>query len=162
MRNAELVSDPRAVREPRAVRVGRGVHLNVLLLANQSLDALDEICRAGGITHQQYVALWTLCLAPDPETGVPMSAVADGLLNRASDTTRLVDRLERAGLAERLPNPADRRSILVRATPAGRLAFEQVTPKLQEFHRRQWSNLTAAEVDTLNGLLTKALWGGGR
>jgi MarR family transcriptional regulator, organic hydroperoxide resistance regulator len=146
-------------REPRAVRVGRDVHINVLLLANRSLGALDEICQAAGITHQQYVALWTLCLTDDPDSGLPIGAVADGLLNRASDTTRLIDRLEKAALAERLTNPSDRRSVLVRATPAGHRTFAEVTPKLQEFHRRQWSNLSAAEVGTLHGLLAKALWG---
>jgi DNA-binding MarR family transcriptional regulator len=147
------------VREPKAVRVGRDVHINVLLLGNRSLDALEEIAQAEGITHQQYVALWTLCLADDPDAGLPMSAVADGLLNRASDTTRLIDRLEKAGLAERLPNPTDRRSVLVRATVEGQRVFGVVTPKLQEYHRRQWSNLSSAEVDTLRGLLAKALWG---
>ena len=65
------------------------------------------------------MALWVLCLADDPDAGLPIGAVADGLLNRASDTTRLIDRLERAGLAERFPNPADRRGVLVRATRAG-------------------------------------------
>jgi DNA-binding MarR family transcriptional regulator len=149
------------LREPRAVRVGRGVHLNVLLLADRNLAALEEICAAEGITHQQYVALWTLCLAADADAGMPIGAIADGLLNRASDITRLIDRLERSGLAERLPNPADRRSVLVRATPAGHRVFAAVTPQLQEFHRRQWSNLSNAEVDTLNQLLAKALWGTG-
>jgi len=153
--------DATALGEPRAVAVGRGVHLNVLLLADRNLDALERICAAEGITHQQYVALWTLCLADDADEGVPMGAVADGLLNRASDTTRLVDRLERAGLAERRPNPADRRSVLVRATPAGQRVFAAVTPTLQEFHRHQWSNLSTDEIDTLNHLLAKALWGGG-
>jgi len=152
--------DATPLREPRAVAVGRGVHLNVLLLADRNLDALERICAAEGITHQQYVALWTLCLADDAEEGVPMGAVADGLLNRASDTTRLVDRLERAGLAERRPNPADRRSVLVRATPAGERVFAAVTPTLQEFHRHQWANLSTDEIDTLNHLLAKALWGG--
>jgi DNA-binding MarR family transcriptional regulator len=80
-------------------------------------------------------------------------------LNRASDSTRLIDRLERAGLAERLPNPSDRRSVLVRATARGRRVFAKVTPRLQEYHRHQWSNLSAAEVDTLNRLLAQALWG---
>ncbi len=149
------------VREPRAVAIGRGVHLNVLLLADRNLAALEEICHQEGLTHQQYVALWTLCLADDPDTGVPMGAVADGLLTRASDTTRLVDRLERAGFAERVPNPADRRSVLVRPTPASRRAFAAVTPRLQAFHRQQWSNLSADEVDTLHHLLAKALWGDG-
>jgi DNA-binding MarR family transcriptional regulator len=155
------MADAPVLQEPRAVSVGRGVHVNVLLLANRSLEALEEICHGAGITHQQYVALWALCLADDPDAGMPMGAVADGLLNRASDTTRLVDRLERAGLAERLPNPADRRSVLVRATPAGRGVFASVTPVLQGFHRRQWSNLSADELDTLERLLTKALWGEG-
>jgi DNA-binding MarR family transcriptional regulator len=150
-----------ALREPKAIRVGRDVHLNVLLLAHRSLDALEEICQREGTTHQQYVALWTLCLADDPDAGLPIGAIADGLLNRASDTTRLIDRLVRAGHVERLPHPSDRRSVLVRATAEGRRVFAAVTPELQEFHRRQWSHLSAAEVDTLNGLLAKALWGGG-
>jgi DNA-binding MarR family transcriptional regulator len=148
-----------SVREPKAVGVGRDVHLNVLLLADRNLSELEEICGAEGITHQQYVALWTLCLADDPDAGVPMGAVADGLLNRASDTTRLVDRLERAGFAERLPHPDDRRSVLVRATSEGRRVFAAVTPKLQAFHRRQWSNLSSDELATLGRLLAKALWG---
>jgi DNA-binding MarR family transcriptional regulator len=146
-------------REPKAVRVGRDTHLNVLVLAQRNLDALEVICQEHGISHAQYVVLWTLCLADDPDGGVPIGTVADGLLNRASDTTRLVDRMERSGLVERVPNPSDRRSVLVRATRRGREAFAAVTPRLQEFHRRQWSHLSPAEVDTLNALLRKALWG---
>ena len=139
--------------------VGRDVHLNVLLLAERNLRELEEICGAEGVTHQQYVALWTLCLTADPDSGVPMGAVADGLLNRSSDTTRLVDRLERAGFAERFPHPDDRRSVLVRATEEGRRVFAAVTPKLQAFHRRQWSNLSSDELATLKHLVAKALWG---
>jgi DNA-binding MarR family transcriptional regulator len=156
------MSSGSSAREPKAVGIGRDVHLNVLLLADRNLGELEEICGAEGITHQQYVALWTLCLADDPDTGVPMGAVADGLLNRASDTTRLVDRLERAGFAERYPHPDDRRSVLVRATPQGRDVFAAVTPVLQEFHRRQWSNLSSEELATLGRLVAKALWGDGR
>jgi DNA-binding MarR family transcriptional regulator len=149
------------VGEPRAVRLGRDVHLNLLLLANRNLDALDEICKAGGITHQQYVGLWTLCLSEGASSGLPVGSVADGLLNRASDTTRLIDRLERNGLAERLTNPSDGRGVLVRATQKGMRVFATVTPRLQEFHRKQWSNLSATETETLDKLLAKALWGAG-
>jgi DNA-binding MarR family transcriptional regulator len=60
-----------------------------------------------------------LCLTDDPAAGVPLGATADGLLNRASDTTRLVDRVVQARLVERMPNASDRRGVLVRATPAG-------------------------------------------
>jgi DNA-binding MarR family transcriptional regulator len=147
------------VRDSKAIRAARDAHLNVLLLANRSLDRLEAICRAEGITHAQYVALWTLCLSDEAEAGIPASAVSDGLLNRASDTTRLIDRLEKAGLAERLPNPADRRGVLVRATAEGRERFAAVTPQLQAFHAAQWSNLDAEELRQLRLLLAKALWG---
>lgn len=149
-----------AAREPAGVQRARNVHLNVLLLASRSLESLEEICKRAGLTHPQYVALWVLCLADDVDAGLPMGSLADGLLNRAADTTRLVDRMVRAGLVERLPNPADRRGVLVRATPAGRAAFASVTPELQAFHRAQWSHLSPSEVDDLDRLLQKALWGG--
>ncbi len=138
---------------------GRNVHLNVLLLANRNLDQLEAICRTVDLTHAQYVALFVLCLADDPDAGMPIGAVADGLLNRASDTTRLVDRLERAGLAERFPNPVDRRGVLVRATPQGRSVFEAVTPEINALHERQWSNLSVDEIRQLDRLLLKSLWG---
>ena len=46
-------------------RAGRNVHLNVLLLANRSLEQLEAICRTVDLTHAQYVALFVLCLTPD-------------------------------------------------------------------------------------------------
>lgn len=144
--------------EPHAVTQGREVHVNALLLARRALDSLEQLCKAGGITHAQYVVLWTLCLADDPDQGMPVGAVADGLLNRASDATRLVDRLERDGLVERIRNPDDRRGVLVRATDAGRSAFARVTPAVQEFHATQWSALTPGELDEFERLQKRALW----
>jgi DNA-binding MarR family transcriptional regulator len=152
------VANTTAAREPEAIRRGRDIHVNMILLANRALDQMEAICQTEDLTHSQYVALWALCLADEAETGIPASAVSDGLLNRASDTTRLIDRLETAGLAERLPNPTDRRSVLVRATPAGHARFAAVTPKLQAFHSKQWAMLDADETDRLRELLAKALW----
>jgi DNA-binding MarR family transcriptional regulator len=146
------------VSEPKAVRRSRDIHVNVILLANRALDQMEAICQTEDLTHAQYVALWTLCLADEAETGIPVSAVSDGLLNRAADTTRLIDRLEKAGLVERLPNPDDRRGVLVRATPAGHRRFASVTPKLQDFHAKQWAMLDADETESLRELLAKALW----
>ena len=148
-----------AVSEPKAVRRARDIHVNVILLANRALDQMEAICQTEDLTHSQYVALWTLCLADEADNGIPVSAVSDGLLNRAADTTRLIDRLEKAGLVERLPNPDDRRGVLVRATPAGHERFASLTPKLQAFHAKQWDALDADETDTFRTLLAKALWG---
>ena len=130
----------------------------MLLLANRAMGRLEELCRSEGITHAQYVALWTLCLSDDADVGIPVGAVADGLLARAADATRLIDRLEKAGLVERLRNPHDRRGVLVRATAQGRARFEAVTPQIQAFHAEQWANLSGDELRELGRLAGKALW----
>jgi MarR family 2-MHQ and catechol resistance regulon transcriptional repressor len=154
-----MSSSARRLREPRADRLARDAHVNVLVAANRFTEGMDLVCREAGLSHSQYAPLWVLCLADGAADGLPMGAIADGLLTRASDTTRLIDRLVENGLAERLPNPSDRRGVLARATPKGRRVFAEVTPKLKAFHRAQWAALATDELETLHGLLTKALWG---
>jgi DNA-binding MarR family transcriptional regulator len=56
---------------------------------------------------------------------VPISRYGDELGVPRSTITNLVDRLERAGLVERLPGPTDRRVTLVRLELAGRKAVEE-------------------------------------
>jgi DNA-binding MarR family transcriptional regulator len=153
-----MAASPKKSESP-ADRLAREAHVNLVVAANRFSAGMERVCREDGLSEAQYVALWVLCLADDPAKGLPISAIADGLLTRASDTTRLVDRLEQAGLAERLRNPTDRRGVLARATPAGRKVFARLTPKLRDYHRSQWANLSASELQTLNSLLGRALWG---
>jgi DNA-binding MarR family transcriptional regulator len=67
-----------------------------------------------GITVAQCHALLEL------ERGaLAMGRVAEALDLEASSATRVVDELVKAGLAERLPSPSDRRAVLVRRSEAG-------------------------------------------
>jgi DNA-binding MarR family transcriptional regulator len=63
-------------------------------------------------------------LAKGPRTA---RALADATAQRPSTLTGILDRLERRGLVERRPNPADRRSTLIAPTAAGRAASRRVT-----------------------------------
>jgi DNA-binding MarR family transcriptional regulator len=56
----------------------------------------------------------------------PISRYGEELGVPRSTITNLVDRLEHAGLVERLPDPTDRRVTLVQLAPAGRTAIEGV------------------------------------
>lgn len=73
------------------------------------------------------------------------------LLTR-SGISRLVDRLEGAGLLRREPNPADRRGDLVALTTAGRVALERTWPAyargIQEHFARHLSPDEARTVAT--------------
>lgn len=156
VRSADMVSGDRDDHTDRA----RSAHLNVKIATQRFDEQVERICQHHGISQAQYGVLWVLCLSPKAKVGIPVGEVADGLITRASDATRLIDRLESAGLVERLRNPADRRSVLVRATAAGRRVFKSVSPPIDRYQGEAWANLTAAELAMLDQLLVKALWNG--
>jgi DNA-binding MarR family transcriptional regulator len=71
--------------------------------------------------------------------------------------THLVDRLEREGLVERVPDPDDRRGVLVSLTRRGRAVVERVGPSHLETQRRMLAALTKQEQAELARLLRKLL-----
>ena len=71
--------------------------------------------------------------------------------------TAALDRLERRGLVERVPNPDDRRGSLVRLTEDGRAAIEAAVDRQAEVERRLVEPLTAKEAAQLVVLLRKLL-----
>lgn len=75
--------------------------------------------KAAGLTPQQHQALLAIKgrpKAPGSPDGLWIGEIAEHLLIRHNTAVELVDRLVEAGLAERQPDPADRRRILVRLT----------------------------------------------
>ena len=76
--------------------------------------ALEEQC---GISHLMFEVLLILGRAGDP--GMPMRALAQERVLTTGGATRLVDRMEAAGLVARGEDPGDRRGRLVRLTPLG-------------------------------------------
>jgi len=135
----------------------RDVYLMTTLVADNARYELEGICQGFGLTIAQYPILWTLCLSGE-RGGLPMSELADGLLTRASDTTRLVGRLVENGLVVRTSVATDRRKVVIEVTPKGRKAFTAVTEKIKAGHRRQFAALTEGEVEQLLALMSKIDW----
>src|SRR5437763_11274102 len=87
------------------------------------IDVLDaELERDAGIPMRWYDALVHLEETPD---GLRMNELAERILYSKSGFTRVVDRLEEAGLVERVRPENDRRSILVVLSDQGRTTMEQ-------------------------------------
>jgi DNA-binding MarR family transcriptional regulator len=87
------------------------------------LDVLDsELEHAVGIPMRWYDALVHLEEAPD---GIRMNELAERILYSKSGFTRVIDRMEEAGLVRRVRPANDRRSILVVLTDEGRETLER-------------------------------------
>jgi len=78
---------------------------------------LTEFLKPYGISPTQYNALRILRGAA--EDGLACSEIAERMLNRDPDITRLLDRLVKRGLARRGRDKRDRRVITTRITDAG-------------------------------------------
>jgi DNA-binding MarR family transcriptional regulator len=117
----------------------------------------DELFAGFDLTPQQYNALRLLRAEhPDP---VPTLALADGLVSRAPDITRLLDKLEQRrpqALIVRSRPPHDRRTVLVGITEAGLALLDAVAGPLRGCHARQLGHLPAADLKKLTALLHAA------
>jgi DNA-binding MarR family transcriptional regulator len=69
--------------------------------------------------------------------------------------TGILDRLESAGLVERLPHPDDRRAILVHLTTKGQETGSQVVKFIEEANTEFVRGLSGEEERTLRSTLTK-------
>jgi len=89
-----------------------------------------------------------------------MSQIAAQLINSPSGTTRIADRLERAGLIERETPRENRRVVHVKLTAKGRDVLGRADHAFREgLHDVFGSHITEAEVVSLRATLRKLLEG---
>lgn len=97
-----------------------------------------------------------LQLHKSPEGRLKMNQIADAVMHSTGGTTRLIDRLEEAGLVERRNCPSDRRAIHVAITALGQAKLnEALHVHLAYLDVNLATRLTKVERETLADLLTK-------
>jgi DNA-binding MarR family transcriptional regulator len=97
-------------------------------------------------------------LVSNEDGRLPMHELADGVLLSKSGVTRLVDRMERAGLLERTSCPTDRRVIYATITDEGREVFGEASPIAYRGVREHFTELlTASEKEAFESGLTRII-----
>jgi DNA-binding MarR family transcriptional regulator len=90
----------------------------------QFMAASETISRAAGVTQQQYQAM--LAIRTWPYEAMSMKDLAEQLLLSHHAAVQLVDRLSKAGLAERRPSKEDRRSVYLNLTVGGGQVLDEL------------------------------------
>jgi DNA-binding MarR family transcriptional regulator len=111
-----------------------------------------------GINRTGWDALASLRRAGAPYRRTP-TELYRALMRTSGGITHIVDRLEGEGSVERVPDPADRRGLLVGLTRKGRGFVDRVGPTHLETERRMLAPLTKQEQGELARLLRKLLIG---
>ena len=131
-----------------------GVVGRISRLARELEQRLEPIYREHGLEPGWHDVLATLRRSGPPYQLRP-SELTGTLMLTSSGTTKRLDRLERAGLIERAPDPQDRRGVLIGLTAKGREIIDATTGAHLENERRLLAALSAAEREQLAGLLRK-------
>jgi DNA-binding MarR family transcriptional regulator len=99
------------------------------------------------------------CLAAIEGSPVPLtpSQISERTFRPSATMTNILDALEHRGWAHRIPNPDDRRSVLVEITDAGKAVCDQFLPGIRTLDKAITAGLTEAERSTLMDLLTMVL-----
>jgi DNA-binding MarR family transcriptional regulator len=114
----------------------------------------DELFHRFDLTAQQYNVLRILEAAqPDP---LPTLVLAERLISRAPDITRIVDRLVQRGLVERQRDATNRRVVPIAITVAGTQLLDEIAGPLRECHARQLGHLSKSDLAQLTNLLREA------
>jgi DNA-binding MarR family transcriptional regulator len=127
--------------------VGAEALLSVLRTAALLEHQLTEALKPYGITHTQYNVLRILRGAG--VEGLCGREVAERMVSRVPDVSRLLDRMEETGLISRERDPGDRRHVTARITRKGLAMLEQATPQLQAVERARVGQVPTARLQQL-------------
>src|SRR5258705_3266818 len=121
-------------------------------------DHMNPLFAQAGLQPGEFDVLATLRRSGEPYMLSP-TQLYEALMISSGGMTNRLDRLERAGLVERRPDPNDRRGKLIALTAAGKRAIDDLIGPMVALEAQLISVLTPAEQKTLNALLKKLLAG---
>lgn len=124
-----------------------------LKFTNNWLNALhSKVFRSYKISTEQFNVLRILKgQYPKPSS---LILIRERMLDKESNASRLIDKLEKAQLIKRIQCPKDRRQVEITINERGLKLLEQINPEVVEL-RRDLTALSEKEASTLNDLLDK-------
>jgi DNA-binding MarR family transcriptional regulator len=127
--------------------------LGLLRTADAIKRHFTQVIERHGITLQQYNVLRILRGAgPD---GLPTLTIGERMIEQTPGVTRLVDRLEKKELVNRVPCPTDRRRVYCRITPQGLALLSELDEPINRADAHAVSVLQSVDLDSLIELLDR-------
>jgi DNA-binding MarR family transcriptional regulator len=133
-----------------------GIVDRVMGLSRRFKRMMEETLSGFDLTWGEYQVLGALRQAGPPYRSTPGRLAGRTELSSGAMTNRL-DRLEKAGHIRRLPDPDDRRGVLVELTPQGRKVYNDAVGVQAHKEALVAAALGDAEKEQLNGLLRKLM-----
>jgi DNA-binding MarR family transcriptional regulator len=125
--------------------------ISILRTAELLDSEFSRLLKPKKLTNAAYNVLRILRGAG--KEGLACGDISDRMINRDPDITRLVDRLEKRGLAARERQTDDRRVVKVVITPAGLALLSELDEPVIETHKQQLKHVSKKRLAELMKLL---------
>ncbi len=130
--------------------------VSIICASNLICNHHEEILEKYGLTLQQFNVLRILRgQSPSPST---VNLIRERMMDKMSDASRIVERLRKAELVERVQCEKDRRAVDVLITKKGLNLLSQID-KLESRMQQPFAKLNDKEAKLLNELIAKVLNG---
>jgi DNA-binding MarR family transcriptional regulator len=126
--------------------------INLLFTYGWTVERLKQFVSDHGITHQQFNIL--RILRGNHPTPLSTLTIRDRMIDKMSDTSRIVDRLLSKGLVRKVVCKKDRRLVDITITDKGLKLLEKLDGRQDEMDGIL-SNLSEKEASSLSKLLDK-------
>jgi DNA-binding MarR family transcriptional regulator len=129
-------------------------YLNLVRTHALLSDEVAELFKQHHLSQPLYNVLKVV--ARMGSAGMPSQSIAQYMVARDPDITRLVDRLQKDGSIKRERDEQDRRIVRVRVTQLGLDLIQKIDPPIWKLHQQQFRHLSQKKLELLNQLLVEA------
>ena len=139
------------IHQTRFISAKQKAMINLLYTYGWVMEQIKTFLACEDITHQQYNILRILRGAAGPLSTLQ---IRERMLDKMSDTSRIVDRLVSKELVQKVTCAKDKRLVDVTISGKG-LALLQKLDKRDDYIQQIMQNLSEEEAEKLSGLLDR-------
>lgn len=133
------------------VSAEEAAYLDLLRTTDMLSRPVAQVLKTADLSPVQYNVLRILRGSPD---GLTCGEIAERMITRDPDITRLLDRLERRNLISRCRETKDRRMVLTRIAPDGLELLARLDQPVEDTHNRMLGHLGRNRLRDLRDLLS--------
>lgn len=120
--------------------------LSIVRTADVMFQRMAELLKPFDLSSSQYNVLRILRGAKE---GLACGQIAERMVSRDPDITRLLDRMEARGLISRARDEQDRRVVKAAITGKGLSLLDELQPLVLDYHRRQFAGFGEKKLKQL-------------
>ncbi|MBT8377029.1 MAG: MarR family transcriptional regulator [Bacteroidia bacterium] len=141
------------IKTQQKLPVSRATIINVMFSNNWVKDELIGVLKPYDLSLEQFNVLRIL----RGQKGQPINLqdIQERMVNKMSNTTRLVDKLILKGFVKRTICKNNRRKVEIEITDSGLKTLKEIDPKIDTAEQQITTNLNESELQQLNTLLIK-------